>query len=133
MEKIEYKYTHDFNRKELERLFLSVDWESGRYPDKLVEAMKGYPTVISAWHGDRLVGMACTMDDKVMTAYVHYVLVDPAYQGYGIGGKLVELTKERYADYLRILLVAYPDKIPFYEKYGFKNETETRAMYLDKM
>lgn len=39
---ITYKETHDFNEKELEKLFLSVDWSSGHYPDKLVVAMKNF-------------------------------------------------------------------------------------------
>ena len=33
---IEYKETHDFTREQLEELFLSVEWSSGHYPDKLV-------------------------------------------------------------------------------------------------
>ena len=37
---IEYKTIKDLNSDDLKRLFLSVNWESGRYPDKLVSAMK---------------------------------------------------------------------------------------------
>ncbi len=29
-----YKDTQDFNKKELQELFLSVEWSSGHYPDK---------------------------------------------------------------------------------------------------
>ena len=32
---IEYKAIHDFCCDELERLFLSVEWSSGHYPDNL--------------------------------------------------------------------------------------------------
>lgn len=42
---IEYRDTHDFTREELERLFLSVNWSSGHFPDKLVVAMQNYETV----------------------------------------------------------------------------------------
>ena len=49
--KIEYKDTHIFTEKELQRLFLSVGWESGNYPDKLVGAMLNSSHVISAWTG----------------------------------------------------------------------------------
>lgn len=35
-----------------------------------------------------------------MLAYVHYVLVNPKYQGLGIAGHLIELVKEKYKDYL---------------------------------
>ena len=36
--KIEYKEIKDFTATELEDLFLSVEWSSGHYPDKLVIA-----------------------------------------------------------------------------------------------
>ncbi len=84
---VEYKDTHEFTREELERLFLSVEWSSGHFPDKLVIAMRGFSTVFSAWDGGKLVGMICAMDDGVMNAYVHYLLVDPAYQGMKIIGR----------------------------------------------
>ena len=32
--KIEYKQIKDFNAADLQRLFLSVSWESGNYPEK---------------------------------------------------------------------------------------------------
>ena len=130
---IDYKAIHDFGREELERLFLSVEWSSGHYPDKLVEAMKNYETVYSAWDGDRLVGMICTMDDGVMTAYVHYLRVYPAYQKRGIGRRLVEMTKEKYRDYLRILLVAYEDGIRFYESFGFRKSDHGFPMYITEL
>lgn len=61
--------------------FLSVDWSSGHYPDKLVVAMENFKTVYSAWDNDRIVGMICAMDDGIMNAYVHYLLVNPEYHG----------------------------------------------------
>lgn len=51
--KIEYKSTKTFTEKELQRLFLSVNWESGNYPDKLVRAMQHSTHVISAWDGNK--------------------------------------------------------------------------------
>lgn len=125
---IEYKTTHDFTPQQLERLFLSVDWSSGHYPDKLSAAMKNYETVISAWDGDKLVGMICALDDGVMTAYIHYLLVDPEYQGQKIGRTLVETVKDRYKDFLRIVLVSYNDEVHFYESCGFKREDNASPM-----
>ncbi|WP_406034681.1 hypothetical protein [Treponema saccharophilum] len=60
---IEYKETREFSRGQLEDLFLSVEWSSGHFPDKLVVAMRNFSTVVSAWDGEKLVGMACAMDD----------------------------------------------------------------------
>ena len=71
---IEYKEIHQFDQKDLQDLFLSVEWSSGHFPEKLVVAMRNFQTVYSAWDGDKLVGMICAMDDGIMNAYVHYLL-----------------------------------------------------------
>ena len=131
--KISYKNTHNFPKEELERLFLSVDWSSGRYPEKLVEAMRNYETVFSAWDGERLVGLISALDDGIMTAYVHYLLVDPEYQGLHIGRKLVEMLKEHYSDYLRIALHSSPMAIKFYESLGFKASEDETPMYITEL
>lgn len=120
---IEYKSIHNFEQKDLERLFLSVNWSSGHFPEKLKIAMENFSTVYSAWDKDKLIGMICAMDDSVMNAYIHYLLVNPDYQGKGIGRKLVDMAKEKYKDFLRIVLIAYNEEIGFYESCGFtKNE-----------
>ncbi|MEL7603063.1 MAG: GNAT family N-acetyltransferase [Bacillota bacterium] len=116
---IEYKDVKEFNPAQLQALFLSVGWSSGHYPERLAAAMKRYGSVFTAWDGDKLVGLISAMDDGNMTAYIHYMLVDPAYQGQGIGAALLEKTKQYYKDYLRVLLVAYDDEMGFYERCGF--------------
>lgn len=130
---IEYKDIHDFTEGELKELFLSVDWSSGHFPDKLVMAMKNFKTVYSAWDGDKLIGMICAMDDGIMNAYVHYLLVDPKYHGRTIGRTLVEMMKEHYKDYMRIVLVAYDKEALFYENCGFKKATDASPMFITSL
>ena len=130
---IEYRTTHEFTRDELEALFLSVEWSSGHFPDKLVIAMKNFSTVYSAWDNDKLIGMICIMDDGIMTAYIHYLLVDPEYQGRNIGKKLVEKVKEHYRDYLRIALIAYDKELAFYEKCGFVKSEDSSPMFITSL
>ena len=123
-----YKDTKDFSAQELQELFLSVEWSSGHYPDKLVIAMKNSGTVFSAWDTNKtdknnknkkLIGLINVLDDGIMTAYVHYLLVNPKYQRKGIGRELLRLIHEKYKDYLRIVLVAHDDAIGFYKNCGF--------------
>jgi hypothetical protein len=57
MKDIQYKTIKEFSEKELQDLFLSVDWSSGHYPDRLVIAMKNSSSVFTAWDGDKLVGL----------------------------------------------------------------------------
>ena len=116
---IEYRDTHDFSKEELEVLFLSVGWSSGHFPNKLVIAMKNFKTVYSAWDDNKLVGLISVMDDGIMNAYVHYLLVNPEYHGRTIGRTLVDMVKERYKDYLRIAVIGYDNEVRFYEQCGF--------------
>lgn len=111
---ITYKTIKEFNQSDLQELFLSVEWSSGHYPDKLAAAMKNYATVYTACDDDKLVGLISAMDDGVMTVYVYYLLVNPAYQHQGIGKQLVSMVKEKYKEYLRIVVVAYNAELNFY-------------------
>ncbi len=130
---IEYKDIHEFTAKDLERLFLSVDWSSGHFPEMLVTAMKNFQTVYSAWDGDKLVGMICAMDDGIMNAYVHYLLVDPDYHGKTIGRTLVEMTKQKYKDYMRIVVVAYNKEVHFYKLCGFEKSGDASPMFITSL
>ncbi|MBQ9899448.1 MAG: GNAT family N-acetyltransferase [Ruminococcus sp.] len=130
---IEYKDTHEFTEKELERLFLSVDWSSGHFPGKLRLAMKKFETVYTAWDGEKLIGMICVMDDGVMTAYVHYLLVDPDYHGQTVGRTLVDMVKKHYRSYLRIAVIAYNDELHFYENCGFTKSDVSTPMFITSL
>ncbi|MCI8752359.1 MAG: hypothetical protein HFH66_13605 [Lachnospiraceae bacterium] len=50
-----YKEIKEFSKKELEELFLSVNWDSGKYPEKLAIVMKNSSNVISAWDNEKLI------------------------------------------------------------------------------
>ena len=130
---ITYKDTHTFTEKELEELFLSVDWSSGHYPDKLVVAMENFKTVYSAWDDEKLVGMICSMDDGIMNAYVHYLLVNPEYHGQKIGRTLVDMMKKHYEDYLRIAVIAYDNEAHFYKNCGFEKSSDASPMFITSL
>ena len=128
---IEYRRTKEFTVTELERLFLSVDWFSGRFPQKLQSALKNSPTVISAWDGERLAGLVRGLDDGCWQATVDCLLVDPEYQGQGIASRLIKMLLEDYRDYLYVDVVPDEDgNIAFYEKHGFRRMTEGAALQI---
>lgn len=54
---IEYKEIKEFNAAEIEDLFLSVNWTSGKYSERIVRGLKNSTVVISAWDGAKLVGL----------------------------------------------------------------------------
>ena len=130
---ITYKDTKIFEPKELQELFLSVEWSSGHYPEKLVIAMKNSGSVFTAWSDEKLIGLINTLDDGIMTAYVHYLLINPEYQGKGVGKELVRLVSEKYKDYLRIVLIAYDKEVDFYKRCGFIEGKEKTPMFITSL
>jgi ribosomal protein S18 acetylase RimI-like enzyme len=110
-----------------------VEWSSGEYPEKLVIAMKNFDTVFSAWDGDELVGLVSVMDDGIMNAYIHYLLVKPDYQLKGIGKELIERVKKHYDDYLRIVVICQNPNVKFYEYCGFEKEEDKRALFITEL
>ena len=95
--------------------------------------MRNFQTVYTAWDGDNLVGLICAMDDGIMTAYIHYLLVRPEYQDSGIGRRLVEMMKVHYKDYLRIAIIAYNEELNFYEACGFKKADDASPMFITSL
>lgn len=118
---IEYTTEKKFTKEDIQELFLSVGWVSGQYPNRLYKALMGSSTVLTAWSGEHLAGLVRVIDDSELVAFMHYVLVNPKYQGNGIAGKMVEMIKEKYKDFLYIEVMPEESKnATFYEKYGFK-------------
>lgn len=126
---IRYTNARSFTTDQLERLFLSVKWESGKHPERLYRALQNCETVFTAWDGENLVGLISAIDDGEIAAYVHYLLVDPDYQGIGLGKALLNIVKEKYKNYLHFFLVAeHKGLIEYYERMGFEQQPEATVM-----
>lgn len=112
--------------EEIKELFESVGWLSANYSERLVRAFRQAQTVISAWQNDKLIGLTEVLDDGEATAYIHYLLVAPAYQNKKIGSYLMEKVKQKYKDYLYlIVLCEKKNTVPFYEKLNFQTADVT--------
>lgn len=128
---IEFTEEKKFTKEAVQELFLSVGWVSGQYPSRLHKALMNSSTVLTAWDSNKLVGLVRILDDSEMVAYMHYVLVNPTYQGQGIAGKMIEIIKEKYKDYLYIEIMPEESKnAAFYEKHGFQIISDGVAMQL---
>lgn len=118
---IEYKTDKTFRAPQLKELFESVHWLSANYSERLVKALANSDTVISAWDKEKLVGLVNAIDDGELTAYAHYLLVNPEYQKAGIGTELIARLKKKYEGYLSLVLTAETQGlVSFYEKQGFQ-------------
>lgn len=131
---IRYSEEKAIDTEEIRRLFLSVNWESGRHPEKVAAGLKNSSVVISAWDGDKLVGLVRGLDDGATVGFLHYLLVDPEYQGQHIGYTLMEKIMEKYKDFLHVkIMPSDPKTIPFYEKFGFVVDPSYTAMERKRM
>lgn len=117
-----FTYTEEkkFTKEQVQQLFLSVNWISGKYPERLYKALMNSSTVLTVWDEKKFIGLTRVLDDSEMLAQIHYVLVDPDYQGMGIAGKMIEYIKEKYKDFMYIDGMPEDKKnVPFYQKHGF--------------
>ena len=117
---ISYRTDRELDRDALQTLFLSVNWSSGRHPERLQQAIRNSHHVVTAWSGERLVGLMNALSDGTMTAYFHYLLVDPAFQSHGVGRALVARMVAHYRNCTRLVLIAYKEEVAFYERCGFR-------------
>jgi hypothetical protein len=87
-------------RDEAVELYQSVGWFGyTRDPDKLVRSLAGSHLLVTARDGSgRLVGLARTISDGETVCYLQDLLVRPEVHRTGIGRRLVEELKQRYAD-----------------------------------
>lgn len=110
-----------YTARDLQELFRSVGWLSANYPERLKKALDHSETVFTAWDDEKLVGLVNAIDDSELPAYVHYLCVNPQYQGRGIGKNLLQRIKEKYKDYLYIILIAENEQlVNCYSQNGFE-------------
>lgn len=129
--KIEITYRADncYTKEQVRTLFQSVNWLSANYPERVMKALTNSETVITAWDGTRLVGLINAIDDGELTAYAHYLCVLPDYQGHGIGKELLRQLKQKYKQYLYLILIAENEPlIKYYETNGFEQIGESFIM-----
>lgn len=86
---------------------------------------------IGVYDGEKIVAMARMIGDLSLCYYIKDVVVRPEYQQRGIGRMLINdllgfIRAHGVPDTeIFVELCAMPDKIPFYEKFGFKaNEAQ---------
>lgn len=117
---ISYHDTQDVDIFQLARLLEQAGWhDRSRDTGRLAKLVSGSMFVVSAWHGDRLVGFARAISDGVSDAYISDVAVLEDYRHRGIGRELlVRLTGGR--DGISFVLRAPPDLEEFCTEGGFR-------------
>lgn len=73
----------------------------------------------TAWHRDKLVGVARSLTDFEYCCYLSDLAVDVAYQKQGIGRQLIAVTKSKLGPKAKLILLSAPKAEGFYPKIGF--------------
>ena len=128
------EHLKEFCIDDIRELFLSVHWESGNYPEKVVKGLNSSSSVVRAWDDDRLIGLVRGLDDGETVAFLHYLLVRPEYQGMHIGQELMERILHKYENMLYVkIMPSDPSTTPFYEKFGFRIYDNYCAMEIKRL
>jgi len=76
--------------------------------------------IVTAWDGERLVGVARSLSDFAFCTYLSDLAVDLEYQHQGIGRELVRLSREAVGEESMLLLLAAPEAVDYYPKLGME-------------
>ncbi|QTE37568.1 GNAT family N-acetyltransferase [Mucilaginibacter gossypii] len=87
---------------------------------RIARMYKNSNLVVSAWDGDKLVGISRALTDFCYSCYLSDLAVTKAYQKEGIGKKLIELTKEAIGDETMLLLLSAATAMEYYPKVGME-------------
>ena len=90
-------------------------------PARMQRMFDNANVVVTAYDGDRLVGLSRTMADMGWVCYLADLLVHEDWQGRGIGKELIRRTHEAAggAEDITLVLISAPDATTFYPAAGF--------------
>ena len=130
---IEYKINSPISADQfIELLYESTLGERRPVDDReCMEGMvKNSNLMVTAWNGNKLVGVARSMTDFHYACYLSDLAVHKYYQQKGIGKKLQAITQEQLGHQCKLILVAAPKANSYYEHIGFTNNQ--RCWVLDR-
>jgi GNAT superfamily N-acetyltransferase len=97
-------------------------------PDVFAAMLEHANLTVTAWDGERLIGISRSLTDFAYVAYLADLAVDADYQRRGIGKRLIAETKARLWPECMIVLLAAPLANEYYPEIGF--EPNPRAWVL---
>lgn len=87
---------------------------------RLATMLRHASLLVSAWDGERLVGVARALTDFSYCCYLSDLAVDERYQRRGIGKTLVARVRTAIGERSMLLLLAAPEAMEYYPGLGFE-------------
>lgn len=120
--------------RQLQGLFQrAAFWARDRTPEDLALAITHSHPVVTAWDGSTLVGFARATSDGIYRATIWDVVIDPDYQGAGLGRKLVQtvMGHPHMSRVERVYLMTSLQQ-SFYQRIGFEVNSTTTMVYYNQ-
>ena len=127
---IEYREGGELPLECVLSLYRANEWSSASKPELLHKALLASHSLVTAWDSGKLVGLGNAISDGHLVVYYPHLLVLPEYQGRGIGTRLMEMLRARYAGFHQHMLVADGRALDFYRKCGFERAGKTEPMWI---
>ena len=129
---------NELTAKEFIELWESV-WDGAPTFEQVELGLRHTLFRVSIWDDDKVIAMARMNGDMGMNYYIKDVVVRPEYQGRGIGRMLINELMKFINDNgvpgteIFVELCAMPDKMPFYEKFGFSANDAQRLKIMHRV
>jgi GNAT superfamily N-acetyltransferase len=92
--------------------------------ERMAAMLQNANLVITAWDGERLVGISRALTDFVYVTYLSDLAVHLDYQRQGIGKELIRRTQGACDPRTRLLLLSAPAAEPYYPHIGFTHHPQ---------
>ena len=129
-DRIQYTEKRNFSIESILNLYKANEWSAAEKPQQLYDGLMNSHSLVSAWDGDKLVGLGNAISDGYLVVYYPHLLVLPAYQGQGIGYKLLQILITKYKNFHQRILVAEGEAVGFYKKCGFERAGKAQPMWI---
>lgn len=128
-----YEFSPKVSPQEVAELRNSVGWNGMEQCYK--NSLKGSYFYICCYDDNELIGFLDVVSNGVTDAYIQDVIVNPNYQGKGIGTNLMNRAIDKLNDdNIYMISVLFQESfLPFYKKFGFNmllaGQLETYHIY----
>lgn len=100
--------------------------------DRISDMLKHSNLLVTAWVGERLVGVARSLTDFSFCCYLSDLAVSETVQKSGLGKKLISVTAAQLHPKCRVILLAAPLAVEYYPKIGFEQHPSAWTLLADQ-
>lgn len=118
---ITYRNNKDVKLEDVIRVFRNSGITRPTDQPKRIQDMIRYSDILlTAWLGDRMIGVARALTDWSFCCYLSDLAVDKDVQKSGIGRELIARVREEIGEGVSLIILAAPSAMEYYPKVGFE-------------